>query len=72
MAADCARSHFRLQAAQGKTAKTIRIRTYTEAVQWFAAACLPGQASRAGWEQVTGRDIQRWMAWLHPAAMILR
>ena len=30
-------------------------------MQWFAAACLPGQAS---WEQVTGDDIQRWMAWL--------
>jgi hypothetical protein len=30
-------------AAEGKAAKTIR--TYTEAVQWFAAARLPGQAS---------------------------
>jgi site-specific recombinase XerD len=30
-------------------------------VQWFAAACLPGRAS---WEQVSSRDIQRWMAWL--------
>src|SRR5580700_10431837 len=29
--------------AEGKAAKTIR--TYTEAVQWFAAARLPGQAS---------------------------
>src|SRR5690242_4412286 len=54
-------SSFALRlAAEGKAAKTIR--TYTEAVQWFAAACLPGQASRAGWEQVTSRDIQRWMA----------
>jgi site-specific recombinase XerD len=49
-------------AAEGKAAKTIR--TYTEAVQWFAAAALSGQAGRAGWEQVTSRDIQRWMAWL--------
>ena len=27
-------------AAEGKAAKTIR--TYTEAVRWFAATCLPG------------------------------
>ena len=55
-------SSFALRlAAEGKAAKTIR--TYTEAVQWFAAA-LPEQASRASWEQVTSRDIQRWMAWL--------
>jgi integrase/recombinase XerD len=46
-------------AAEGKAAKTIR--TYTEAVQWFAAACLSGQGS---WEQVTGREIQQWMVWL--------
>jgi site-specific recombinase XerD len=49
-------------AAAGKAAKTIR--TYTEAVQWFAAAGPPGQAGRGSWEQVTSRDIQRWMAWL--------
>ena len=56
-------SSFALRlAAEGKAAKTIR--TYTEAVQWFAAARLPGQARHAGWEQVTGRDIQHWMAWL--------
>jgi site-specific recombinase XerD len=30
-------------------------------VQWFAAAGLP---RRAGWEQVTGCDIQQWMAQL--------
>src|SRR5512142_1906383 len=53
-------SSFALRlAAEGKAAKTIR--TYTEAVQWFAAACLPGQAD---WEQVSSRDIQRWMAQL--------
>ena len=56
-------SSFALRlAAEGKAAKTIR--TYTQAVQWFATACLPGQASQASWEQVTSRDIQRWMAWL--------
>jgi len=54
-------SSFALRlAAEGKAAKTIR--TYAEAVQWFAAAGL--QAGRGGWEQVTSRDIQRWMAWL--------
>src|SRR5436309_876029 len=56
-------SSFALRlAAEGKAAKTIR--TYTEAVPWFAGTGLPGQARRASWEQVTGRDIQRWMAWL--------
>jgi site-specific recombinase XerD len=56
-------SSFALRlAAEGKAAKTIR--TYTEAVQWFAAASLPGQASRVGWEQVGSQDIQQWMAWL--------
>jgi site-specific recombinase XerD len=56
-------SSFALRlAAEGKAAKTIR--TYTEAVRWFAATCLPGQAGRASWEQVDSCDIQRWMAWL--------
>jgi site-specific recombinase XerD len=56
-------SSFALRmAAEGKAAKTIR--TYTEAVQWFAAALLPGQASRASREQVGSQDIQQWMAWL--------
>ena len=55
-------SSFALRlAAEGKAAKTIR--TYTEAVQWFAAAGLPGRLA-GSWEQVTGHDIQRWMAWL--------
>ncbi len=56
-------SSFALRlAAEGKAAKTIR--TYTEAVQWFATAGLPRQADRSSWEQVTSRDIQRWMTWL--------
>src|SRR5207244_10237503 len=56
-------SSFALRlAAEGKAAKTIR--TYTEAVQWFAATGLPGQAGRGSWEQVTSRDIQRWITWL--------
>jgi len=51
-------SSFALRlAAEGKAAKTIRI--YTEAVQWFAAARLPGRAS---WEQVGRQDIRQWMA----------
>ena len=53
-------SSFALRlAAEGKAAKTIR--TYTEAVRWFAATCLPGLAD---WEQVSSQDVQRWMAWL--------
>jgi hypothetical protein len=56
-------SSFALRlAAEGKAAKTIR--TYTDAVRWFAAARLPGQASRASWEQVDSQDIRQWMAWL--------
>ena len=56
-------SSFRLRlAAEGKAAKTIR--TYTEAVQWFAAAHLLGQTRRASWEQVDGQDIQRWIVHL--------
>ena len=54
---------FRLcLAAEGKSAKTVRM--YTEAVQWFAAAHLIPATSRARWEQVSGQDIQRWMVWL--------
>jgi len=53
-------SSFALRlAAEGKAAKTIQ--TYTEAVQWFAATCLPGLAD---WEQLSSQDVQRWMAWL--------
>ncbi len=56
-------SSFRLHlAAEGKAAKTVR--TYTEAVQWFAAAHLREETGHAGWGQVDGQDVQRWMAWL--------
>jgi hypothetical protein len=56
-------SSFALRlAAEGKAAKTIR--TYTEAVRWFAATSLPGHASRVSWEHVSSQDIQRWMTWL--------
>ena len=54
---------FRLHLAAGnKSAKTIR--TYTEAVQWFAAVHLLQQDSRDTWEQVDSHDIQQWMCWL--------
>ena len=54
-------SSFTLHLAAGnKAAKTIR--TYTEAVQWFAAAHLLQQDSRDTWEQVDGHDIQQWMS----------
>jgi len=49
-------SSFALRlAAEGKAAKTIR--TYPEAVPWFAAARLPGQA-QAGIFRAGGRDIR--------------
>jgi len=49
-------------AAEGKAAKTIR--TYTEAVQWFAAAHLIPRTSHARWDQVSGHDVQRWLVHL--------
>ncbi len=56
-------SSFGLHLAAGnESAKTIR--TYIEAVQWFAAAHQLGQAGRARGGQVGGRDIQQWMCWL--------
>jgi site-specific recombinase XerD len=56
-------SSFRLHlAAEGKAAKTVR--TYTEAVQWFAAARLRGKAGRTGWDEVRKQDVQEWMVWL--------
>jgi integrase/recombinase XerD len=63
-------SSFRLHlAAEGKAAKTVR--TYTEAVQWFAATHLRRAAGRAGWEEVKRQDVQEWVVWLlgrHSAA----
>jgi site-specific recombinase XerC len=40
------------------------VRTYTEAVQWFAAAYLRRQGNRTCWEEVKKRDVQEWVAWL--------
>jgi len=54
---------FRLHlAAEGKAPKTVR--TYTEAVQWFAAAHLLPRTSCTRWEQVSGHDVQRWLVHL--------
>src|ERR1700686_2890873 len=56
-------SSFRLHlAAEGKAGKTVR--TYTEAVQWFAAAHLCRETGLTSWEQVGKQDIQRWIVWL--------
>jgi hypothetical protein len=56
-------SSFRLHlAAGGKAASTVR--TYTEAVRWFAAAHLLGEGGVAPWEDVGRRDVQRWVVWL--------
>ena len=56
-------SSFRLHlAAEGKAGKTVR--TYTEAVQWFAAAHLIQQRGRTCWEEVGKQDVQEWVAWL--------
>ena len=49
-------------AAEGKAEKTVR--TYTEAVQWFAGEHLLTQAAGGAWEQVTRQDVQRWIVWL--------
>ena len=54
---------FRLHlAAEGKAPKTVR--TYTEAVAWFAAAHLIARTSCTRWEQVSGHDVQRWLVHL--------
>jgi site-specific recombinase XerD len=54
---------FRLHlAAEGKAAKTVR--TYTEAVAWFAAAHLIPRTGCTGWEQVSSHDVQRWLVHL--------
>jgi hypothetical protein len=49
-------------AAEGKAAKTVR--TYTEAVQWFAADHLRRETGYVGWEEVRKQDVQEWIIWL--------
>ena len=48
-------------AAGGKAARTVR--TYTEAVQWFAGRLLR-ETGNAGWAEVRKQDVQEWMVWL--------
>ena len=56
-------SSFRLHlAAGGKATRTVR--TYTKAVQWFAAARLLTQSARTRWEEAGKQDVQRWISWL--------
>ena len=56
-------SSFRLHlAAEGKAARTVR--TYTEAVQWFAATHLRREPGHATWHEVSKQDVQEWIAWL--------
>jgi len=56
-------SSFRLHlAVEGKAAATVR--TYVEAVQWFAAAYLLAQTDCSRWEEAGKRDVQQWVAWL--------
>jgi integrase len=40
------------------------VRTYIDAVAWFAAAHLIPRTSRTRWEQVDGHDVQRWLVHL--------
>lgn len=49
-------------AAEGKALKTVR--TYTEAVAWFAAAHLIPRTRCTLWEEVSAHDVQRWMVHL--------
>ncbi len=51
-----------VRAAEGKAAKTVR--TYTEAVAWFAAAHLRRETDLTSWEEAGKQDIQRWIVWL--------
>ena len=56
-------SSFRLHlAAEGKAAATVR--TYTEAVQWFAAARLLAGTRCSRWEEAGRQDVQEWIVWL--------
>jgi hypothetical protein len=45
-------------AAENKAPGTVR--TYTEAMLWFAAGYLLRETGKTRWEQVSGQDVQRW------------
>jgi site-specific recombinase XerC len=54
---------FRLHlAAEGKAPKTVR--TYVEAVAWFAAAHLIERTRCTQWDEVSCHDVQRWLVHL--------
>jgi len=55
-------SSFRLHlAAEGKAPATVR--TYTEAVQWFAARLL-ADTGCSRWQEAGRQDVQEWIVWL--------
>ena len=45
-------------AAEGKAPRTIR--TYTEAVRWFAALYVLPETGKRRWEEVDKADLRRW------------
>jgi len=54
---------FRLHlAAEGNVAKTVR--TYTEAVRWFAAAHLLRETGCTCWDELGRQDVQQWVVLL--------
>jgi len=56
-------SSFRLHLnAEGKSPKTVR--TYVEAVQWFAAAYLRTSTGHSGWPDVWAEDVKAWLVYL--------
>jgi integrase len=54
---------FRLNlAAENKAERTIK--TYTEAVRWFAGTHLCHETDKTRWDQVSAQDVRRWMVHL--------
>ncbi|WP_378736670.1 tyrosine-type recombinase/integrase [Nocardia brasiliensis] len=48
--------------AEGKSWKTVK--TYIEAVQWFAGTYLRGETEHTDWSEVGADDVKLWMTWL--------
>jgi hypothetical protein len=46
-------------AAEGKAPRTIG--NYTEAVRWFAAACILTETGKCRWDEVDKADLRRWV-----------
>jgi site-specific recombinase XerD len=54
---------FRLNlAAENKAERTVK--TYTEAVRWFAGTHLRHETDKTRWDQVSAQDVRRWMVHL--------